>query len=201
VQGARFFQVTLKGTDRHAGSTPFEARKDTLVAAAQAIVAFDALGRQHAPDLRITVGRIVSSPGSINTTPSRTVYTIDLRHPSSAMLDRMEQEARAIIAGAAQHTGTSCAIERVMSLAPVGFDGDVVATLRRAAAATGLKHRDMLSGAFHDACYISAVAPTAMLFIPCHDGISHAEEESATPADCAAGARVLLGGLLELAAR
>lgn len=199
VQGARWFRVVVDGTDRHAGTTPFELRQDSLVAAAEAIVAFDALGRKHGPDLRITVGRIEAAPGSINTTPSRTTFTIDLRHPASAMLDAMAGEIERIMQAATARTGTTHAIERLMEIAPVTFDARVADCLRDAAKGLGIEHRDMLSGAFHDACYIAPVAPTAMLFIPCRDGISHAEEEYASPAHCAAGAQVLLSALVELA--
>jgi N-carbamoyl-L-amino-acid hydrolase len=84
---------------------------------------------------------------------------------------------------------------------PCAFDTAVVDCVERAAQALDLPHRRMSSGASHDAMYMARVCPTAMIFIPCEKGVSHNEAENATPADVAAGTRVLAAALLDLANR
>ncbi len=84
---------------------------------------------------------------------------------------------------------------------PLVFDGACVAAVREAAARLGYRHREMISGAGHDACYVSRVAPCAMVFVPCLGGLSHAVEESATPEDLAAGCHVLIHAILARAGR
>jgi len=81
----------------------------------------------------------------------------------------------------------------------VVFDAECVDAVRRAAEQAGYAHRDIVSGAGHDACFISRVAPTAMIFVPCKDGISHNETESATPEDLTAGCNVLLRVVMDAA--
>ncbi|MCH7795113.1 MAG: M20/M25/M40 family metallo-hydrolase, partial [Proteobacteria bacterium] len=81
--------------------------------------------------------------------------------------------------------------------APITFDADCVAAVRQGADALGYGHLDIVSGAGHDACYVAKVAPTGMIFVPCKDGISHNELESAEPDDLAAGCNVLLHAVLE----
>ncbi len=87
-------------------------------------------------------------------------------------------------------------IDQIWHNPPVGFDVDCVDTVRVAAAHLGYSHRDMVSGAGHDACQICRVAPTAMIFVPCAGGLSHNETESAETEDLEAGCNVLLHAML-----
>jgi N-carbamoyl-L-amino-acid hydrolase len=82
---------------------------------------------------------------------------------------------------------------------PIVFDKDCVGAVKQAASAAGYGNMEIISGAGHDACYVSRVAPTAMIFVPCEEGVSHNEAESATPEDLAAGCNVLLYAMLERA--
>ena len=82
---------------------------------------------------------------------------------------------------------------------PIAFDQDCVGAVKKAATDSGYGNMEIISGAGHDACYISRVAPTAMIFVPCEDGVSHNEAESATPEDLAAGCNVLMYAMLERA--
>ena len=90
-------------------------------------------------------------------------------------------------------------VTEIWSFAATHFDPDCVAAVRAGADAAGLPHMDIVSGAGHDAVYMAQVAPTAMIFVPCEDGISHNEIENATPGDIAAGCQVLLHAMLERA--
>ena len=199
IQGIRWMRYTLSGTDRHAGTTPMDLRSDTLAAAGEIIFRLNELANARRPDARITVGRVEPVPNSINTVAGRTTFTIDLRHPSAPTLDKFEDEIEAIVAAAAKRQGGRVAREKLFTLPPVACDKRLDGVIRDAATRLGYPNRDMLSGAFHDACFLATVAPTAMIFIPCKDGISHAEEEYASPEDCAAGVEVLVQTLVEVA--
>ena len=155
----------------------------------------------HDPDdvVRFTVGRFEAEPGAPSTVPGRVVFTIDLRHPDAATIERLA----ATIETTCATVGQDCAIavRQTMVAAPTIFPDDIVDDIRRQAAALGLANMDMPSGAGHDAMNLHDLCPTGMIFIPCKDGISHNEAESATPEDCAAGARVLAACLTDLANR
>ncbi|HUI18014.1 MAG TPA: M20/M25/M40 family metallo-hydrolase, partial [Alphaproteobacteria bacterium] len=90
-------------------------------------------------------------------------------------------------------------LERIANTEVVNFNPECVGAVRNAAERLGYKHRDIVSGAGHDACYLSRVAPTGMIFVPCEGGLSHNEIENATAADLAAGCEVLLHAMLERA--
>jgi beta-ureidopropionase / N-carbamoyl-L-amino-acid hydrolase len=193
VQGVRWYDVDVPGREGHAGSTPMDRRRDALVAAAGVIATLPELAAAHGPDARATVGVVTAHPASRNTIPGRVTFTADLRHPDTAVLEKMESALRERVAAVG---GT---VTDVWQSPPVDFDAGVVHAVRRSAAAAGLSHRDIVSGAGHDACYLATVCPTGMIFVPCRDGLSHNEAEFAESEWCAAGARVLLGVTLELA--
>ena len=110
VQGLRWIEVTVKGQDRHAGTTPMPSRRDALVAAAKAIAALDLLARQNAPDARVTVGRLNIESNSPSTIPGLVRFVVDLRHPKSETLDRLEGEVATLCRNAADEhgAGLSC---------------------------------------------------------------------------------------------
>lgn len=196
VQGLRWFEVTVKGADRHAGTTPMAARRDALVAAAKMVAALDNLGRVNAPDARVTVGSLTVEPNAPSTIPGLVRFVVDLRHPDSATLDRLEGEIAALCREAAAGHGEEVEERRIITVDPIDFDAGCVETIERAAKRLGLPHRRMLSGAIHDASIIGKLVPTAMLFVPSRDGISHDEAEWTEPAHLEAGANVLLHAML-----
>ena len=201
VQGMRFFEVTVSGADAHAGTTPMAARRDAMVGAAAMVLEVDRTARENAPDARLTVGQLAVNPNSANTVPGEVTFTIDMRHPESATLDRLEAHLRAAFGEIAGGAGLEVEMTQSFSSPPVVFDEACVAVVREAAAGLGYRHREMISGAGHDACYVSRVAPCAMVFVPCLGGVSHAEAESATPEDLAAGCHVLIHAILARAGR
>jgi beta-ureidopropionase / N-carbamoyl-L-amino-acid hydrolase len=200
AQGQRWYECTFTGQEAHAGPTPMSTRRDALVGAARVIDAVNAIGLAHAPLACATVGLLEVFPNSRNTIPGRVFFAVDLRHPDDATLSRMDGELRAAIAKVAEELKLETELEEIWYSPPVPFDRECVAAVRKAAEARGLPHRDIVSGAGHDACYIARVAPTSMVFIPCEDGISHNEIENATPEHVAAGCQVLLDAMLERAA-
>ncbi|HEY1300860.1 MAG TPA: Zn-dependent hydrolase [Stellaceae bacterium] len=199
AQGQRWYEVTVTGAEAHAGTTPLPRRRDALVGAARMIDAVNRIGEAHAPDARATVGFVQVSPNSRNTIPGRVFFTVDFRHPDDAVLTRMDRELRAACAELAAAARVEAAVAEFWHFPPTPFAPEKVAAVRAAAEAQGYAHQDIVSGAGHDAVYMARVTPTAMIFVPCKDGISHNEIEDAAPADLAAGCNVLLNAVLEAA--
>ena len=143
------------------------------------------------------MGLIEVKPNSRNVVPGETFFTVDFRHPSSIVLDAMEKEMHARLRCDAGRSADFRHLTRIWDQPPVAFDTACVNAVRRAAALSGLPARDMVSGAGHDAAYVSRVAPSAMIFVPCNDGISHNEAEYSSKEQCANGAQVLLQAVLD----
>ena len=199
IQGSRRYIVETDGEEAHAGTTPRAARKDAFAAATRIAAAMYKATTDADDTLRFTIGRVEVHPGSPNTVPGKATFTIDMRHPQDAVLEAHEKTLRDIVAGRA--APCSAKIERVTAVAPTDFDPRVIDLVRGKAGALGLSHMDMPSGAGHDAMHIARLCPAGMIFVPCERGISHNEIENATPADLAAGTRVLVEVLAELANR
>ncbi len=197
VQGMRWYEVNVTGTESHAGSTPMKMRRDALLGASRMVAAVNDVGWAHAPDAVATVGLLESRPNSRNVVPGSVFFTIDLRHPSDDVVAAMEAETQTALHRIAAEAGLEIAFERVWDSPAVRFDPDCIAAVRRAAALAGYPSRDIVSGAGHDSAYIARVAPTTMVFVPCEKGLSHNEAEHAEQADVVAGANVLLRAVLE----
>lgn len=199
AQGQRWYEITITGQEAHAGPTPMARRKDALVAASKIITEVNRIGLANQPFACATVGLIQSSPNSRNTIPGKVFFTVDFRHPKDEILSKMDAELRAFAEKTASEGGFEMEFEEIWYSPPVEFDKDCVNAVRKGAEIAGFSHMDIISGAGHDACYISRVAPTGMIFVPCENGISHNEEEEATPEDLAAGCNVLLHAIVERA--
>src|SRR5689334_11407528 len=196
IQGIRWFETTIRGQEAHTGTTPMGLRKDALLGAARLVEQVEAIARAHAPSAVGTVGRLEVKPNSPNVIPGEVFFTVDLRHPEAEVLDEMQQAWTAAGYAVTAELGLEVEIAKILDQDPVRFDADCIACVRDAARAAGLPAREIVSGAGHDAGYVSRVAPSAMIFVPCRDGISHNEAEYASPEHCAAGAQVLLQSVL-----
>lgn len=199
AQGQRWYEITLTGQESHAGPTPMSRRRDALVGAARLIDQVNKIGLAHQPNACATVGLLQVFPNSRNVIPGQVFFTVDFRHPDADVLAKMDQALRETADSVTTELGLEMAFEQIWYSPPVPFDTDCVALVRQAATDFGYSHRDIVSGAGHDACYISRVAPTAMVFVPCENGISHNEAENATPEDLAAGCNVLFQAVVERA--
>ena len=197
IQGSRWFTVTLTGETAHAGTTPLALRRDAVQDMLRAIAALNQLMHDPKDVLRFTVGRIVVEPNTSNSVANRASFTIDFRHPDAAVLLARGDAVLGTVQAAVRDAGV--AVQETFHALPVAFDPGVVDAVERAAAAQGLGHMRMPSGAFHDAQFVVPVCPTGMIFVPCRDGISHNPAEYAEPAQLAAGTRVLTQALLQLA--
>ena len=131
--------------------------------------------------------------------PGTVVFTIDIRSPEQAKLDRMRAKIEAEAPRIAAALGVGCSIEAVGHFDPVAFDPKLVARVREAAEKLGYSHMDIISGAGHDACWTNRVAPTTMIMCPCVGGLSHNEAEEISKDWAAAGADVLFHAVVETA--
>lgn len=197
--GQQWYDVTVTGMDAHAGPTPMPQRQDALLATARMVEAVNRIALGEAPHGRGTVGFVQVQPNSRNVIPGKVAFSVDFRHPSQEGLDRMDAAMHTQFTRIASEGGMTVEMCQVVKFEPCIFDGDCVASVRRAALALALPHMDVVSGAGHDAVYVASVAPAGMIFIPCKDGISHNEIEDALPEHIAAGANVLLLAMLERA--
>jgi N-carbamoyl-L-amino-acid hydrolase len=199
AQGQRWYEITFTGQEAHAGPTPMPRRKDALLGAARVVAEVNRIGLKYQPFACATVGLMQIHPNSRNVIPGRVFFTVDFRHPDDAVLAAMDGELRDAAARIAAESGLDNDFRQIWYYAPVKFDPACVAAVRQGVEDLGYSHRDMVAGAGHDACYLSQVAPTSMVFIPCVDGISHNEIEMATPEWVEAGANVLLRAVVATA--
>jgi len=196
VQAMRWYEMGLVGQDAHAGTTPMPRRRDALLGAARVVAAVNACAREH-PEAVGTVGILEAKPGSPNVVPGEVFLTIDLRDPDAAVIDRMERYIGETTQRIAGELGLEITLKPISAEPAVQFDAGCIAAVRAAAAISGYSSRDIISRAGHDAAYVSRVAPAAMIFVPCRDGISHNEAEYSSKEQCAAGAQVLLQAVLD----
>ena len=198
-QGQRWYEIRLTGFESHAGSTPMPRRKDALLGAARIVQLVNEVGLSKAPLGVSTVGMLNPYPNSRNVIPGEVFMTCEFRHPDDATLSEMDAALREGVKAIAEKIGLAHDLKQVFYYAPVPFDPACVEAVRRAARRFGYSHRDIVSGAGHDACYLARVAPTSMIFTPCVDGVSHNETEDIKQDWATAGANVLMHAVLEKA--
>lgn len=196
VQGMSWFRVHLTGQAGHSGTYPMEGRRDALVSAAELVTAVQGIGLEHPRVGRATVGRLHVTPDSPNVIPGQVELMVEFRHPEAAGLAAMGDAFSDACKAISQRTGIVVAVEQLLDSPTVHFHPELVDVVEAAAGACRLTSRRMISGAGHDACQVAPQMPTAMIFIPCEQGISHAEAEAITPEWAHGGAEVLLEAVL-----
>ena len=198
-QGLNWLQVTLTGRESHTGSTPMPMRRNAGLGMAKITSLVHEIAMSHQPDAVGAVGHCDVYPNSRNIIPGKVVFTIDFRSPSFDTQDDMERRLHEGAKEICNSLELELEIEKVGHFDPVTFDEGCVSTIRRAAERLGYSHRDIISGAGHDACWINKVAPTAMVMCPCVDGLSHNEAEDISQDWAVAGSNVLFHAVLETA--
>jgi N-carbamoyl-L-amino-acid hydrolase len=199
VQGIRWYEANVTGMEAHAGPTPMERRKDALVATSEMVLAVNRIGMANLPNACATVGMLQNMPNSRNVIPGKVFFTVDFRHPDTKVLEKMGNELKAEVERIAKARKVDVDFKEIWYSPPVKFAPECVAAVAQASKDMGFDSRPIISGAGHDSVYLSRVAPTAMVFVPCKDGISHNEIEDAKKEDLAAGCDVLLRAMVERA--
>ncbi|PRX31953.1 N-carbamoyl-L-amino-acid hydrolase [Meinhardsimonia xiamenensis] len=198
-QGLSWTEVTVTGKEAHTGSTPMPMRRNAGLGMARILELVDEIAWSHKPHAVGAAGHIDVYPNSRNVIPGKAVFTVDFRSPELEVIEDMERRLREGAKKICDEMGLEVAFEKVGGFDPVKFDEGCVAAVRRAAERLGYSHRDIISGAGHDACWINRVAPTAMVMCPCVDGLSHNEAEEIYPEWAEKGANVLFHAVVETA--
>ncbi|MCD7060382.1 Zn-dependent hydrolase [Pelagibacterium xiamenense] len=198
-QGLWWLQVTVTGKESHTGSTPMPMRRNAGLGMARMTELVHEIAMSHQPQAVGAIGHCDVYPNSRNVIPGKVVFTIDFRSPNQEILDAMKARFEAEAPKIAEELGLTVDIEVSGHFDPVTFDPGCVAAVRNAADRLGYSHRDIVSGAGHDACWINRLYPTAMVMCPCVDGLSHNEAEEISKEWAVAGADVLLHAVVETA--
>jgi N-carbamoyl-L-amino-acid hydrolase len=198
-QGIIWYDGRITGFESHAGTTPMPLRRDALSTLAEVVLAIEKIVASHGPNAVGTIGEVTIANPSRNVIPGEIAFTIDIRSPEAAIMDALDRDIRAAAKEIAQRRRVDIAIDQIWRKPPTIFDKKLVDAVESATRELGYSNRRITSGAGHDACNLAGVVPSAMIFVPCKDGISHNELEDATQADCSAGANTLLHAVLAVA--
>ncbi len=200
-QAQIWYDVVATGRDSHAGTTPPSTRRDALVCAARVIDLVDRMMRARGEDGRGTVGQLVVVPNSRNVVPGEVRFSVEFRHPDAAEVEQIAAQFPREADVIARDLKVELAITKLFRIDAQPFDPACIDLVRAAAADLGLSTRDIVSGAGHDAISVARHIPTAMIFTPCKDGLSHNEAESIEPEEAEAGAQVLFRAVVARANR
>ena len=200
-QAQVWYDAAATGQDSHAGTTPPSTRRDALVCAARVIDLVDRIMRARGEDGRGTVGQLVVVPNSRNVVPGEVRFSVEFRHPDPAEVDRIAAEFTPHAQALARECGVELSLAELFRIPAQPFDPACVDLVRQAASRLGYSAREIVSGDGHDAVYVAQHVPTAMIFTPCKDGLSHNEAESIEPGEAEAGAQVLFEAVLARANR
>jgi N-carbamoyl-L-amino-acid hydrolase len=198
-QGLRWIQCTVTGKESHTGSTPMPMRKNAGRGLALITELVHEIAMKHQPNAVGAIGHIDIYPNSRNIIPGKAVFTIDFRSHLMEVIEAMLDEFNERAPKLCEEIGVTLETEIVGQFNPPAFDKNCVAAVRNAAERLGYSHKDIVSGAGHDACWINDVAPTAMVMCPCVDGLSHNEAEDISKEWATAGADVLFHAVVETA--
>ena len=197
IVGISWYDVFVEGKANQVGPTPMEGRNDALGAAAEMILQVESLPAQMGGNMVATVGEIHNYPNSRNIIPGQVHFTVDLRSWDDPLADRAGEELHNGFRKIATKRGCPARIEKVWKVEHTPFDKSLVNQVGKIAEQLGYPSYSLVSGAGHDATYMSQVAPTAMIFVPSIGGRSHVEVENTRWEDCEAGGNVLLHCILQ----
>jgi len=197
IQGKRTYRVEVIGEESHAGTSSRSVRRDALTSAVAIVDALQKAMWDEADTVRFTIGMFNVLPNAPSVVPGKVVFSIDLRHNELDVIQRLGDQVPSVCQGARGRCEVK--VTELLYDVPLQFPAAIRSRLGKVAQSLGITHMELPSPAGHDARYLHYVCPTGMIFIPCKDGISHNEAESITPADAAAGARVLAEAAYQLA--
>jgi N-carbamoyl-L-amino-acid hydrolase len=193
-------RILVKGSGGHAGAVLMRDRRDALVGAAEIAIAVESAAlKTGSSDSVATTGICTVFPGAVNSVPSQVKLEIDVRDSDLVRRDSMVTAVTTECQAIAKRRSLEVDIEMLNSDAPATCDPKIVDRILKACNELGLTHTRMVSRAYHDSLFMSGIAPTSMIFIPCHKGYSHRPDEFAATADIANGVAVLARTLASLA--
>jgi ureidoglycolate amidohydrolase len=194
------YRFTITGLGGHAGALLMPDRKDALCAAAELILSIEkhALAT-GAIDTVATVGTCDVHPGAVNSVPSRVTLQLDIRDTDPTRRESVMQAVRRDCEELRQRRKLTITEELVNADAPAQSSPDIVKLVEEVCAAQNIPYKKMVSRAYHDSLFMARIAPIAMIFIPCRNGVSHRPDEYATPAHTTLGVQVLASVLAKLA--
>jgi hydantoinase/carbamoylase family amidase len=195
IAGYVHADVTVRGRSDHAGATPMDFRQDAGLVAAECMLELERLAREAGKGTVGTVGEMALRPNLINAVPGEARFSLDIRGVDEEGFRGVARDIAAFAEEAAGRRGMTADYAQRQTLPATPLDGRVAGALEEAAAASGEPYMMMHSGAAHDTMSIADRVPSAMVFVPCKDGISHSPEEDADPADAALGAEVMLNAI------
>jgi N-carbamoyl-L-amino-acid hydrolase len=198
-QGLRWIECTVTGKESHTGTTPMPMRRNAGRGLAQITELVHEIAMKHQPNAVGAIGHVEVFPNSRNIIPGKVVFTVDFRSHLMDVLQAVIDEFNEKAPKLCDALGVCFESQIVGQFDPPAFDETCVAAVRNAAEKLGYSHRDIVSGAGHDACWVNRLYPTAMVMCPCKDGLSHNEDEEITPEWAAKGANVLMHAVLEAA--
>ena len=198
IAGYVHADVTVHGRGDHAGATPMDFRQDAGLVAAETMLELERLARAAGGGTVGTVGELDLRPGLINAVPGQARFSLDIRGPDEEAFRGVARDIAAFAEEIAEERGMTAHYAQRQTLPVTPLDGRVVGALEEAARESGEPYMGMHSGAAHDTMSIADRVPSAMVFVPCKDGISHSPEEDADPADAALGAEVMLNAIRSL---
>ena len=182
-QGLKWLEVHLTGIEQHTGTTPMLVRKDAGLAMSKIIQEVNNIALNNLPDVVGSVGHIEVFPNSRNVIPGKTIFTVDLRSHQNEKLEKMEFELRECIKQICNKMKIDFVINQIGGFDPITFDKDCLDLIREAAIKLGYSHKNIISGAGHDACAVNSIVPSAMIMCPCVNGISCLLYTSPSPRD------------------
>ncbi|MEY3657109.1 MAG: hypothetical protein RL114_1467 [Actinomycetota bacterium] len=199
VQGISWQEVTIEGQSNHAGTTPMNMRHDPAYVAANIAVFLRDLAARFGGHQVCTVGKIDLHPNLINVVPQRAILTLDIRNTDEEKLKLAESEVKAHLQKLAMEEGVKITSRSLARFEPVVFDEKVISLVEQISIDQGNSVMRLPSGAGHDAQMLARVCPTAMIFVPSVNGISHNPAEYTSPEELEAGANILLHTMITLA--
>jgi allantoate deiminase len=200
IAGYVHADITVHGRSDHAGATPMDFRRDAGIVAAECMLELERLAKEAGKGTVGTVGEIELRPNLINAVPGEARFSLDVRGVDEEGFRGVARDIAAFAQTAAEKRGMTAEYVRRQTLPATPLDERVAAALEAAAEASGEPYLTMHSGAAHDTMSIADRVPSAMVFVPCRDGISHSPEEDANPADAALAAEIMLNAIRRLTA-
>lgn len=198
IVGQRRYTVEITGQANHAGTTPMGYRKDAVFAASQMIYEIISMARETGDPLVATVGKFEAFPNTVNVVPGKVIFTIDVRHTDKEAIVSFTERMTAKMESISKEHEVGMNIDLWMDEDPVPMDQKIVELIEKQCRDNELNYKVMHSGAGHDSQIFAPVVPTAMLFVPSRDGISHNPAEFTEPKDLGEGVKGLIGALYEL---